>query len=581
MYDNIQLLEVFKLKKDSGVTFRERRHGDWAEIYSLYRDRVVVNRLTQRQSVNVPLMKSSVTTLMKDIDEPPMLYFENLNNDEQKEIFFNEYWNEVVLRQGGLIIKDIVDKKQAMLFGRSFKKLNIADGRFYHEVIDPQDILIDRLLDPSDLDTANFLIQSNIYRTISQLKQNPDYDQEAVKAMESYFATEEGLLEASDNMEEKVDKTKRMADMGLEDYFSPKLGETYVELNEAYMKLWDEDLKQDVIHLLVVATTAVESRILLKKKLCDVVGHTSDNFWYGHYPFTTWAIDTERTDFWSDGVGDILRTPNKILNSWMSQLVENRTLRNLGMHYYDATKEGFTPQTWEAIAWGWYGVPGKPADVVERMDIPDLSESLDEMSFVMNIAEKAVASTTTQQGAVEQTQVTLGEIQLALVNAKERVKSLSVSYNEAWKDFGRKYIKMLEASGEILDPIKVSKKGRMSNKIYTRTIKPKEWQSRLGYRVDVKMIGDKQAQDVEMIQKLRVARQDMPDNVPLQEIYKKKILQFVDLNADEMKEVMDFEKQKMETISNSAMGTELEAEAEAMAVPQEPVMQEQPVPMAQ
>lgn len=580
MYDSIQLLDVFKLKKDSGLTFRERRHSDWSEIYSLYRDKVVINRLTQRQSVNVPLMKSSITTLMKDIDEPPMLYYENLDNEEQKEIFFNEYWNEIVLRQGGLIIKDIVDKKQAMLFGRSFKKLNIMDGRFYHEVIDPQDILIDRLVDPADPDTANFLIQTNIYRTISQLKQNPEYDQDAVKAMETYFATEEGLLEATDNMEEKVDKTQRMADMGLEDYFSPKLGETYVELNEAYMKLWDEDLKQDVIHLMVVATTAVESHVLLKKRLCDVIGHTPDNFWYGHYPFTTWAIDTERTDFWSDGVGDILRTPNKILNSWMSQLVENRTLRNLGMHYYDATKEGFTPQTWEAIAWGWYGVPGKPSDVVERMDIPDLSESLDEMSFVMNIAEKAVASTTTQQGAVEQQQVTLGEIQLALVNAKERVKSLSVSYSEAWKDFGRKYIKMLEASSDLIDPVKVSKKGKMSNKIYTRTIKPKEWASKLGYRVDVKLIGDKQAQDIEMIQKLRVARQDMPDNVPLQEIYKKKILQFVDLNADEMKEVMDFEKQKMEQLSSSVPGMDTEADVMDMPEMAVPAMPEA-MPVAQ
>ena len=46
-----------------------RRHPDWREIYGLYRDKVVTNRLTQRQSVNVPLMKESIRTMLSKTDE--------------------------------------------------------------------------------------------------------------------------------------------------------------------------------------------------------------------------------------------------------------------------------------------------------------------------------------------------------------------------------------------------------------------------------------------------------------------------------------------------------------------------------
>lgn len=146
-------VESIKLHKESALNWRKRRHDDWTENYTLYRDKVIINRLTQRQSVNIPLMKQTVKTLLKDMDNPPLLYFENLDNDKQKEVFYNEYWGWTS-DINKLIIKDIVDKKQVLLYGRSFKKLNVVDGRFFFEIIDPWDILIDRYVDPANLDSA-------------------------------------------------------------------------------------------------------------------------------------------------------------------------------------------------------------------------------------------------------------------------------------------------------------------------------------------------------------------------------------------------------------------------------------------
>ena len=83
-------LQMLINNKDTGFNYREPRHDQWRENYELYRDKVTVNRLTQRQSVNLPLMKTTIRTLLKDIDDMPVMEFENLDNDKEAQVFQNE-----------------------------------------------------------------------------------------------------------------------------------------------------------------------------------------------------------------------------------------------------------------------------------------------------------------------------------------------------------------------------------------------------------------------------------------------------------------------------------------------------------
>jgi hypothetical protein len=276
-----------------------------------------------------------------------------------------------------------------------------------------------------------------------------------------------------------------------------------------------------------------------------VIGKTADNFWRDHYPYVTWADDVERQDFWSDGVGDIVRQPNKVLNAWFSQLVENRTLRNFGMHYYDSTIEGFVPGSFEPIPWGWYGVPGKPQDVMQKVDIPDLSESLDEMQFVLEMMEKATGATSTQQGDVADRQITLGEVQLALGEAKERIKGMSKFYTPAWKRRGLLFTKLIEAGSDKLDAVKIYKKGKNSDEIYGREIQPSDWRAKEGYNCKVWSQEEKNTQDTDALQKLNATIMTMPGNPKLIEIYQRKLLEFADLTPQEINEIIEAEKQKV------------------------------------
>lgn len=559
--DIIQLtpeVQMLRNNKDEGYNYRLRRSEDWDEVYMLYRDKVIVNRLTQRQSVNLPVMKGQIQTLLKDIDDMPVIYFENLDNDKQAELFKNEYW-KVTVEDNKMDLQDIVDKKQVLLFGRSFDQWQIVDGKVKMTIQDPQDILVSRYVNPFDLNSSRYLIHMNIFVPLSTLKLNKDYDQEEVKKLELYYTTREGIVKSAENEQQLRDKNQKMRDLGVPDVDDPVLGETYVELALHFVYRdhetgVDEETKakQDLPSQLFLYVLAENMCTLMKKPLEKVIGETKDHWWRNHYPYHSWASDLERQDFWSDGAGDVIKTPNKILNVWFSQLVENRTLRNFGMNYYNSSIEGFVPPTITPEPGAWIGMPiglnGNIEAFIKKVEIPDLSESLDELNFLIEVTEKATGGTPTQQGVQTERKVTLGEVQLALTEAKDRVKGMSKFYTPVWKERGMTFVKLLEAGADKLDACKIYKKGRSTDNIYSREITPKDWQSVLGYRVRVWSQDEKNQIDENTLQKQNAVKVAMPNNPKVTEIYQRKLLEWAGYTPDEINEIMQFEQEQRQAM---------------------------------
>lgn len=551
--DNLEL-QMLLNNKEAGFNYKERREDDWRENYELYRDKVTINRLTQRQSVNLPLMKTTLRTILKDVDDMPIIEFENRDNDEQAEIFQNEYW-KYTLECNNAEIQDIVDKKQDFFFGRTFKSIQVEDGKARFDVEDPEDILVDRFMNPYDIDSSRFLIHTHIFKPLSKLKENPDYDQQAIADLEEFFKSQMGIIKAQDNENSLQRKNEKMSNLGVSDVEDPVLGETYVELTmhrvfRAKGEKWtDRDGKEHTseVEQIFHYVEAENMRILMKRPQEVIIGKTKDNYWRNHYNYVTWGDDVDKQDFWTDGIADIVRTPNKVLNSWFSQLVENRTLRNFGMHYYDSNMkaDGFVPSTFNPVPWGWYPVPGKPADVLQKVEIPDLSESIDEMGYVTTMIEKATGATATQQGEISTNQRTLGEVQLAQSEAKARTKGMSKFYTKAWKDLAFKFLMLIEAAADQLDAVKIYKKGRNTDKLYEREIEPKDWMTPAGYQVKVWSQDEKKANDVDSLNKGVAALQLIPGNPKLMEVVQRKALEMADLTPDEISAIMEIEKQKM------------------------------------
>jgi len=534
--------------KTDGYNYRQRRQEDWDENYTLSRNEVVVNRLTQRQTVSLPVLKTVIRTLLKDVDDMPVVYFENLDNNKDAEIIKNEYWKVIGDEEHGKFeILDIIDKRQVFHFGRSYDQWQIIDGMPVMTIVDPMDILVPRHNDPTNIHKGRFLIHTHIFVPISVLEANEEYNQEVVQDLKTWYGTKMGLIKQADNENMLIEKNKKMQQMGVPDLDSPVLGEAYVELTLHFRYHKEEEKEDEQIYLYV---TAEDQKILMKKPLQKVIDPNNycHGWWKTHYPYNSWADDVEKQDWYSDGISDIVRPSAKVVNAWYSQIVENRTLRNFGMHYFNSNIEGYNPQTYEAKPWGWYGVPvpqgGSIADVMQKVDIPDLGESLDELQFVIGMIEKASGATTTQQGAENEKQITLGEIQLALQEAKERVKGMDKFYTQVWKERGIMFTMLLQAGRDKIDPITLYKKGRYTDNMYSREVSPKDWETPKGYRCKVWSQAEKSEKDTMRLEKLNATKANMPDNPIVNEEYQRKLLEFSEFSPDKINEAMEYEQQK-------------------------------------
>jgi len=515
--------------------FIKRRLPQWTENYQLYRDKVIINRLTQRQSINVPLIKGTVKTILSNIDQFDDVEFEDQGNNKDKQIAFNELWKDFVIKDK-LEVKDNVDVKQVLLYGRTWTKINLVGGRLTFETREPYDVLVDRYVDPADIETADHLTEINIFRTINELRDNPAYDQTAVAEITKHYGTAAGLIKAEETTQMSYERNERLTDMGATDLLNPTLGTTVVELKAHYKKIWDEGDKESHIHVIVTCNTGIDSQVLMGKPLMEILG-------IDFYPFITWADDIERNDFFSDGVADIARTTNKLLNSMISSLAENRILRNFGMQFYDATaSESWSPSSMEPVPFGWYPLPGKPSDVLQKVDIPDQTEAIDEMQYVKEIVEAATAATSTIQGDVQQNQVTLGEVQLTVAAAKERISSISKFKLLAQKEKADKWAKIMNANPKKIEAVRLYKKSSRGN-YFPQTVTASHWQSSEGYFCQVISSAEKDKQNTEGIQKISAIAQQFPGNPVMKKIYQNKLLDFGDVNPDDQQAVMEYEAQ--------------------------------------
>jgi hypothetical protein len=521
---------------ESDRRFRERRHANWTLNYELSRDTVITNRLTQRQSVNVPYMKKTLKTYLTQTNWPVDNYYENQGNDKQSELFLNEYWTACADRLR-LDILEEVDRKQEWLYGRSFMKLNIIDGWFYMEVIDPQDVLLDRYVNPWDINSGRRITHVGIYRTLSDIERNPLYaaSTEAITKLKTFFATQQGLIVAGQNSLIVADRAKRLTDMGVPDAQTPILGETYVELNEMQYKSWDETKKEDVI---MVCVTANNTEILIDKPMCDILG-------VNIYTWASWAGDVERTDAWSDGGADSVRQLNLVANARWSQKVENGTLANFGMYFYDSTaKEGWTPTGYDPAPFGFYPLPGSPKEVLQPVQINEMGDVFGELNWIDETIQGVSGATATESGQndPENKDQTLGEIQLLADKAKARATNVSKYHKRYWEDIGNIFVALVMANGGEMAQPKLYKKSA-KGKYYPKTLDLKKAYSKDGYKVKVGSKADKESDSLQTVQKMQLAITQFPNNIPLQKIYKQKLLDIMNLTPDETKEVMDFDDQ--------------------------------------
>lgn len=539
---SVKLTKLLNEKK-SAREFQVRKHMDWNENYELYRNKVKTNRLTQRQTVNIPLMKETIKTLLSKVDDAPAVNWTEKSGDEMKEIIYQEIWEDNFKRED-LELKDILDKKNVFLYGLSTKKLNIEDTGICVDVMDVFDIVYDPLTKPLDVESARFIVHQNIFRPLRDIIADDRYTTAGKDALKLWLATDKGIVQSGKNKVEWERSIERLRSMGIlnEKFALFAGGDVIVNLTEHFTNLWDTTKQEFVRHVITYADDVIE---LLDQQLVDAIG-------IEEWPFEMWSEDPETNDVYPDGVADLVRTPNKILNIWFSQQVENRTLQNFQMHWFDATQSGYTPQTYEPGPGRMLPAPGDPSRTIMPVAINGLDETFKAMDYLTQIVERGSGATAIEKGVAEEGLQTLGEVQILAGKATERAKTMAKFYHGSWYKLAKKWDKMMQAND--FKKMSLYKTG-IDGKIYQKVVYNADWKSDAGYEPTVESSSEQEADDIKTIQKFSVVMAQAPNNGALRSIALQRQLKILDLTPAELKAVEDDENKQADAAAMAAAAT--------------------------
>lgn len=524
------LMDKLLREKRSASEFQLRRHIEWQDNYELYRGKVKTNRLTQRQVIMIPLMKETIKTLLAKIDEPPSLKWEELGGDQSKEMVMQAMWDDAYdkLNLEGI---DIQDKKNVLLYGRGFKKLNFTKEGMDIQIIDPYDIVVDPSTDPGNIESARFVIHRNIFRSLKEVLADEKYDAVAKERLKIWVTQKEGIVQSSKNKKEWEDKMLRLRLMGITNTQFPLWagGDVLLNLCEHYTQIWDITKKEWVRH---VVTYADDKVALRDKTLEEVIG-------VDFYPIVTWGEDIETQDFWCDGAADIVRVPNKVINVWFSQMTENRTLKNFQMHWYDATIQGYQPQTYEPGPGRMLPAPGDPNKTIMPVNVDGLDDTEKAIEYLKGIVESGTFTTAMSKGLLPDRRMSDKMFAALESMASQPISAITMFYRRAWEELGMKWYAMIDANqyGKM-----TLYKTNHQGKVFPKTFYRKDWVSQAGYRCHSSSSSERDANNTKFIQTSMLVKSEFPGNPALEDIIQKRMLEALDLTPEEMHQVSDAQK---------------------------------------
>ncbi len=559
------LLLKLKAEKTADITYQSHRHEAWKDNYALFRDIVEINELTQRQALSIPLMKETKKTIFSQIDEPASVKFECKEEGDkgrQKDIYVNSLWDDDAERCNFEAI-DVMQKNNVLLQGRTFAMLNFANGVFSTFVPNNLDIVIDPKVLPYDIESAKHIVRLHINRSLREILADPKYEDKGKQQLKEYLQQERGLVAFKEDATQQA-KDDILRTLGIDNFDTLHVADIEIELNEHFTLIWDPKLKKFVRYVVVVGQ---ENAILYKKTLKETIGV---DFW----PFVTWSDEIDNNDFYNDGIADIVRVPNQVANIYFSTYTENMVLRSLGMYWY-LPVPGYNPNTFTPTPFGQYPAPlVKNTDgsymtveqVIKKMDIPELTQNMINIEFLVKIVERATAATAIQKGIQDQSQVTATEVKELAAATASKMLSMAKYYRRAWKEYAWKWYALRAANASKTKPIALSRKAKEGG-YQEKMIYPSDWISKKGFVPTVTSSSEQEAKQLKDVQKVILVQKQLPNNMAFQKIARKRLMGMLNLTPEEEKEVEAEEEAKAKMATAPVPGSGLVPPATGTAPP--------------
>jgi hypothetical protein len=291
---------------------KQGRIASWHKTEDLYYAKKQKSE-DARANVELGQMQSFVHTLMSKIDDSLSFTFVKRKLAQLKRVqrlnslkIFDskrDFWN----------MKDLVGKKQAILYGRAIYFYSASSVDAYRPSLEPVDVY-DFLIDPAagglDVEVARYLGRYGIVKSEKDLK-------EGVKNKQYIPGEVEELLRSNGNATEETSEDTNKQNR---EYGNNTSGSDKEMSNNGKYKFWEWFTTYEGVRYYLLLTPTAGKAIIVdewKKR-------STKNTW----PVWTWACFPDLTEFWTPSYAEYVRETMMAQSVSINQLIDNSTQRN-------------------------------------------------------------------------------------------------------------------------------------------------------------------------------------------------------------------------------------------------------------
>lgn len=409
------------------ITFaRDYKQGkikNWKTNEVLYYGRKIIG-IEARANVDLGQMPAFVHTILSKIDNPLIFKYVKRKEAQLARVKLlnglklsdaeKDYWD----------IKDIVGKKQAVIYGRAIYSYaaDSIDGKYaaHLDNVDVYDFLIDPSAGGVDIEKAEYLGRYGVVKSKSQLK--------AGMKSGMYLKTEtqrliDGSSNATETPQEEVNKQDRTRDTNV------WLTQKQISGSDKF-KFWEwyTTFEGERYYLLMSEDGATAVRIELLKDIF------TSNLW----PFWTWAAFLDLTEFWTPSYCDYVREIFMAQAVSINQMLDNAEQINKPQKVVNVGAiENLAELKYRRDGYIKVKKDFDANKAVQLLQIPSINTPIEVFNLLENIQEKASGVTAGAMGASGEDKVGIYEGNQA--NAADRFGLLNKSYSFGYTRFAKLY----------------------------------------------------------------------------------------------------------------------------------------------
>ena len=411
-------------------TYKQGKVSNWQKNEDLYYQKKTKN-IENRASVALGRMQEFVHTLLSKIDNPLIFKFVKRKNSQMKRV---ELLNSLVKADAdkdNWDIKDLVGKKQAIIYGRSIYSYyaDSVNGEYkaHLEPIDVYDFLIDPACGGVDIEEAKYMGSYSVSLSKKDLKDGKKQKIYIASAVDELLGGSGNADESSQEETNKRGRTYGQSTIGQKEIGDPSKFKfwrwvtTYQEDGERYYLLIDNS-----------------GRCIRCEKLVDIVPATKD-FPAGAFPYWTWAAFPDMTEFWTPSYCDYVRELFMAQDVSINQMLDNAEAINKPMKVVNTT----AIENLAELKYRRDGIIKSKGDVdagkaIQFVQTPSINTPIQVFNILEGIQEKSSGVTSGTKGVSDED----GKVGIYEGNqaaAADRFGLLNKSYSFGYKRFAKLY----------------------------------------------------------------------------------------------------------------------------------------------